>query len=110
MSSRGDDELARDVLRHLMGVVRAMKEHISALASEFELTMSRLEALKNLEEPYSQRELAQCLHFDASNVTDIVDRLEERGLVSRTIDPDDRRVKRVVLTDKGEAVRRELFE
>jgi DNA-binding MarR family transcriptional regulator len=110
MSSRGDADLARDVLRHLNGVVHAMKEHISALAAEFELTPSQLDALKNLEEPCSQRELAQCLHFDASNVTDIVDRLEERGLVSRTIDPDDRRVRRLVLTDKGEAVQRELFE
>ncbi|HXY91378.1 MAG TPA: MarR family transcriptional regulator [Acidimicrobiia bacterium] len=110
MSSREDDDLTRDVLRHLNGVVRVMKEHISALASEFDLTLSQLDALKHLEEPCSQRELAHCLHFDASNVTDIVDRLEERDLVSRTIDPDDRRVRRLVLTDKGEAVRRELFE
>lgn len=110
MSSREDDNLARDVLRHLNGVVHAMKEHISALASEFELTLSQLDALKNLKEPCSQRELAQCLHFDPSNVTDIVDRLEERGLVSRTIDPNDRRVRRLVLTDKGDAVRRELFD
>ncbi|HEX4529055.1 MAG TPA: MarR family transcriptional regulator, partial [Acidimicrobiia bacterium] len=65
---------------------------------------------KNLGEPCSQRELAQCLHFDASNVTDIVDRLEERGLVSRTIDPSDRRVRRLVVTAEGEALRRKLFE
>src|SRR5262249_11415327 len=110
MSSREGDELELDVLRHLNGVFRAMKEHISGLASEFGLTLSQLDALKNLEEPCSQRELARCLHFDASNVTDIVDRLEERGLVSRTIDPDDRRVRRLVLTNKGKAVRRELFE
>jgi MarR family transcriptional regulator, organic hydroperoxide resistance regulator len=110
MSSREDDEVALDVLRHLNGVVHAMKDHISSLAAEFELSLSQLDALKNLEEPCSQRELAQCLHFDASNVTDIVDRLEARGLVTRTIDPNDRRVRRLVLTDKGEAVRRELFD
>jgi DNA-binding MarR family transcriptional regulator len=110
MSSREDDEVPLDVLRHLNGVVHAMKDHISSLAAEFELSLSQLDALKNLEEPCSQRELAQCLHFDASNVTDIVDRLEARGLVTRTIDPNDRRVRRLVLTDKGEAVRRELFD
>ena len=110
MSSGDGDDLARDVLRHLNGVVHAMQDHISALASEFELTPSQLDALKNLEEPCSQRQLAQCLHFDASNVTDIVDRLEQRGLVSRTIDPTDRRIRRLVLTDKGEAVRHELFD
>jgi DNA-binding MarR family transcriptional regulator len=111
MSSPGGDQaLARDVLRHLMGVVEAMKQHVTAIATEFDLTLSQLDAMKNLGEPCSQRELAQCLHFDASNVTDIVDRLEARGLVSRTIDPSDRRIRRLVLTAEGEAVRRKLFD
>jgi len=109
-SPGGDQELARDVLRHLIGVVGAMKEHVTSIASEFDLTLSQLDALKNLGEPCSQRALAQCLHVDASNVTDIVDRLEARGLVTRTIDPSDRRVRRLVLTAEGEAVRRKLFE
>jgi MarR family transcriptional regulator, organic hydroperoxide resistance regulator len=109
-SPGGHEELAHDVLRHLLGVMQAMKEHVTALATEFDLTLSQLDAMKNLGEPCSQRELAQCLHFDASNVTDIVDRLEARGLVSRTIDPTDRRVRRLVLTPEGEAVRRKLFE
>ncbi len=106
----GDQELPRDVLRHLLGVIEAMKRHIGDLAAEFDLGLSQLDALKNLEAPCSQRELAQRLHFDASNVTDIVDRLEERGLVTRTIDPSDRRVRRLVLTPEGEAIRVKLFE
>jgi DNA-binding MarR family transcriptional regulator len=111
MSSRGSDpDLPRDVLRHLMGVVEAMKDHVQALAAEFDLTLSQLGALKHLETSYSQRELAEQLHFDASNVTDIVDRLEERGLVTRTVDPNDRRVRRLVLTPEGEAIRRKLFD
>jgi len=111
MSGPGrDQELRHDVLRHLIGVVETMKQHVTTLATEFGLTLSQLDAMKNLGEPCSQRELAQCLHFDASNVTDIVDRLETRGLVSRTIDPSDRRVRRLVLTAEGEAVRRKLFE
>src|SRR6266545_3389949 len=109
-SPGGDQELARDVLRHLLGVVGTMKQHVTAIAAEFDFTLSQLDALKNLGDPCSQRELAQCLHVDASNVTDIVDRLEARGLVTRTIDPSDRRVRRLVLTDEGEAVRRKLFE
>jgi DNA-binding MarR family transcriptional regulator len=36
-----------------------------------------------------------------SNLTGIVDRLEEKGLVVRVRDPDDRRVVHVRLTDKG---------
>jgi len=109
-SPGGHEELAHDVLRHLLGVMQAMKEHVTALATEFDLTLSQLDAMKNLGEPCSQRELAQCLHFDASNVTDIVDRLEARGLVVRTVDPHDRRVRRIVRTPAGEELRRQALD
>ncbi len=106
-----DTDLAYDVLRHLLGVVDATKRNAIALAAELDLSLSQLDALKNLGgTPCSQRELAQSLHFDASNVTDIVDRLEARGYAVRTVDPADRRIRRVVLTPEGEAVRRKLFE
>jgi MarR family transcriptional regulator, organic hydroperoxide resistance regulator len=109
-SPGGDQELVHDLLRHLIGVLHAMKHHVEAIATEFDLTLSQLDAMKNLGEPCSQRELATRLHFDASNVTDIVDRLEARGLVERTVDPSDRRVRRLVLTTQGAAVRRKLFD
>ena len=109
-SPGGDQELVRDVLCHLIGVVHAMKEHVTSIAKEFDLTLTQLDAIKNLGEPCSQRELAEHLHFDASNVTDIVDRLEARGLVTRTVDPSDRRIRRVVPTPEGEAIRRKLIE
>ena len=109
-SPGGDQELASEVLHRLIGVVATMKRHVTTLAAEFDLTTTQLDAMKNLGEPCSQRGLAQSLHFDASNMTDIVDRLEERGLVSRTIDPSNRRVRRLVLTDEGESVHRKLFE
>ena len=113
MSSPGElptQELPGDVLRHLMGVIEAITRQVGALAAEFDLTLSQLNALKHLDAPCSQRELAEQLHCDASNVTDIVDRLEERDLVERTIDPSDRRVRRLVLTPEGVAIRRKLFE
>jgi DNA-binding MarR family transcriptional regulator len=108
--SGGHEDLSGDVMRHVLGVMHAIKQHIADLADQFDLSLSQLDALKNLGAPCSQRELAQCLHFDASNVTDIVDRLEERGLVQRTIDPNDRRVRRLVLTPEGEEVRAKLLE
>ena len=46
-------------------------------------------------------ELANALSCDTSNVTGIVDRLEERGLVVRGSAPHDRRVKLLSLTDRG---------
>jgi DNA-binding MarR family transcriptional regulator len=53
-------------------------------------------------------ELAKQLACDNSNVTWITDRLEERGLVTRTQAPHDRRVRLLVLTTKGRRLREEI--
>jgi MarR family transcriptional regulator, organic hydroperoxide resistance regulator len=93
----------------LIALVEAVQNHFRKRVVEFGLTPSQANALHNLGEPRSQRELAATLKFDASNVTDIADRLEERGLVTRQIDPNDRRVRLLALTPEGKAVRSELF-
>ena len=49
----------------------------------------------------TQIELSRLLIMHRSNVTGLVDRLEERGLLQRKEHPDDRRVYRIVLTGKG---------
>ena len=53
-------------------------------------------------------ELAEVMHCDNSNVTGIVDRLEQRGLLERRPAEHDRRVKLLVLTAEGARVREEL--
>ncbi len=53
--------------------------------------------------------MAESLCCDASYITVLADRLEARGLVNRAPDPDDRRVKRLVLTKRGRKVREELL-
>src|SRR5207253_6480913 len=89
-SSAPETDVGSDVVLHLLGLMAAMHDHFHACISEFDLTASQADALRNLGEPQSQRDLAQRLKFDASNVTAIVDRLEERGLVERRVDPGDR--------------------
>jgi DNA-binding MarR family transcriptional regulator len=66
-------------------------------------------ALKALDEPRTMSEVARELHCDNSNVTGIVDGLEERGLAVRTAAADDRRVKLVALTEEGRRVRGRLM-
>jgi DNA-binding MarR family transcriptional regulator len=55
-------------------------------------------------------ELADSWSCDASNATFIVDRLEERALAERRTVPSDRRVKLVVLTERGAEVRARVLE
>ncbi len=57
----------------------------------------------------SMRSLADAWQCDPSNATFIVDRLEELGLASRQPLLNDKRVKLVVLTRKGEKTRAELL-
>src|SRR5438552_3472984 len=49
------------------------------------------------DEPWPMRAMADALSCDASMVTWLVDRMEERGLVERLALPSDRRVKTVAL-------------
>lgn len=81
-----------------------------AIASEFELAPAQLMALKALDpdDPVPMRDLAEALACDNSNVTGIIDRLEDRGLVERRPSPADRRVKMLVVTEAGIDVRRRV--
>ena len=56
---------------------------------------------KLLDGPLPMGSVAEVLSCDASTLTGIADRLEERHLIRRQIDPTDRRVKLLALTDIG---------
>ncbi len=85
------------------------KQRFFAMAQEFELAPQQMIALRMLGAgPRKMSELAQALFCDNSNVTGIVDRLEERGLVRREAAEGDRRVKLLVLTKEGERIRAEI--
>ena len=61
-----------------------------------------------LSAPRPMGELAQLMHCDNSNITGLVDRLTERGLVERLPAEGDRRVKLVALTAAGRDLAEEL--
>ena len=53
--------------------------------------------------PGAQRELADAVGIEGPTLTHHLNRMESEGLVTRTRDPENRRVHRVELTDAGEA-------
>ena len=55
-------------------------------------------------------QIAELLFCDASNVTLLVDRLEQRGLIERRPDPADRRVKQIAVTPAGRKLQRKVLE
>lgn len=53
--------------------------------------------------------IAEKLACDASNVTGIIDRMEQRDLVQRVDNPDDGRVKMLSLTKRGRTTRENVL-
>jgi len=83
-----------------------LEGRVEARLSDVGLSLAKLAALHRLTEageslPLGQ--LAERLSCVKSNVTQLVDRLEADGLVSRTGDPNDRRSRLAVLTEAGKA-------
>jgi DNA-binding MarR family transcriptional regulator len=76
----------------------------------FDLSLPMAYALRELESPLPMGALAERLNCDASYVTGLADQLEDLSLIERRADPDDRRVKQLVRTDKGERVAAEVHE
>jgi DNA-binding MarR family transcriptional regulator len=83
-----------------------LESRVENRLSEVGLSLAKLAALNRLTEAGESLplwHLADRLSCVKSNVTQLVDRLEADGLVSRTSDPSDRRSRLAVLTDAGRA-------
>ena len=111
-SSPTNPALANEVWRLLLQVLIGQRRYrFAQVATETGLSLPQSFALQQLNpegRPESMRALAQCLQVDPSAITGLVDRLETKGLVERRPDPDDRRVKALVLTPRGKRVRAHL--
>jgi DNA-binding MarR family transcriptional regulator len=96
-----------DLLWELM---QAMGGQVHEAASAEDLTPMQAMLLDHLEDGIAvpMSDVARQLHCDKSNLTGIVDALEDRGLVERTTPPGDRRVRALVTTARGRTVRTRL--
>ncbi len=94
----------------MQALLQSSRRRFLAVAAEFDLSPPQVMALKSLdpERPLPMSQLAEALHCDNSNVTGIVDRLEDRGLVERRSATHDRRVKMLAVTERGAEVREQL--
>jgi DNA-binding MarR family transcriptional regulator len=94
-------DLSGPLTATFFGVFQRMRQISARRAAEHDMSLTQVRALYALREPLSMRELADRLFLDPSNLTTLVDRLEVLGLVERTADAGDRRIKRLVITAKG---------
>lgn len=111
-TSRERAELAGDTVRRIMHIASAMRHYQDTAIAELGVTPAAARALHELDpdRPLPARDLADQLGCDRSNVTALVDKLEQVGLVERRVDPADRRQKTLVVTDAGRRVRDRVRE
>lgn len=90
------------------------RERIGAFRQWLKVSLSlvHLHVLTVLESdgPLSMSKLAEALDVSVASATGIVDRMEQRGMVERRREGDDRRVVLVHPTDAGDAVFRTIAE
>ena len=95
-----------DPLRVWFRFVRLHRRAAGAVAGELKaigLSIPQFDLLSTLteQEGLSQQELAQRLYVTKGNVSGLVDRMVEAGLVERRASPDDRRSNALHLTERG---------
>lgn len=95
----------------LVRASRAVSARVAAYLAQCELTLTQLgvlEAVLHLG-PLTQRELGRKVLTSPANMTDVIDKLERRGLVRREREGPDRRQVCVALTAEGQALIERVF-
>ncbi len=103
MSPQRDASVADQIIAELGPFLAHQRHKGAAQCQAYGLSMSHFQVLTILdaEGPTPMSRLADELEVTDSNVTGIVGRLEERGVVTRVHDAADRRMVRAQLTDSG---------
>lgn len=92
------------MLKSLESAYRTLDSQLEVALGNNGLSIAKLKVLRELagsSEPLQFSQLAERLACVKSNITQLVDRLEQEGLVKRIPDSGDRRCTRASLTERG---------
>jgi DNA-binding MarR family transcriptional regulator len=107
-----DQDLSRKLGAFVGFLMQTHGRDLIHLAHEFELSFSQMKALHYAHEraDLSVKELGESLGLSLAAMSRAADELVQRGLMDRTEDPADRRIKRLRLTDEGHALVQKMRE
>jgi DNA-binding MarR family transcriptional regulator len=108
----GKAELINEIVEHHRRVNRVIRQVAPDAWMELSLTVPQVKSLFFITNHSTTnfKNLAKAMKVTPSNLTGVIDRLVEQGLVSRTENPEDRRQIQLRATEKGEAQVAELRE
>lgn len=93
----------------LIAASEALKAHMKRCAAGLGLGIQELDVLLAVDDgPWIQSDLSARTGMDVGNLSRTVRRLEQHGLVTRTADASDGRLRHVVLTPDGERLHEEF--
>jgi DNA-binding MarR family transcriptional regulator len=109
-SRKEPGDMATMIWQSVVHAVFRRREHMATQAAKFDVTLPQAQLLRLLEHAPARNmgALADALSCDASNITGLVDRLEARGLITRGLAKNDRRVKTILITRRGSKLVAEL--
>jgi DNA-binding MarR family transcriptional regulator len=110
-TSAADAELAGDLYALIVFVHKHCNADLFEAFGALELTLTQVKLLHHLEDQPREltlKEAAELVHVSLPAASRMVDDLVRRGFAQRREDEEDRRMKRVCLTDGGRTVIRRL--
>jgi DNA-binding MarR family transcriptional regulator len=113
-AGRSFDSLEQEVFLNLWRTYDRLRALEEELFGRYDLTPQQYNALRLLSSEHPHKiqtlELASRLISRAPDITRLLDKLEQRGLIDRERPPDNRRIVRIGITEAGRALLRDLRE
>ncbi len=114
MSYKSDMSIDEKVLMAVVRVAESFKRDASALFREHGLTFSQYNVLRvldaSLDGENTMRDTSKIMLASGANMSGIAKRLEKGGFIIRKGDPNDDRLKRLQITEKGKQTLDDISE
>jgi len=115
MSDLSKNEYLKKLMPALSNLYRAMATSRDTFLAQFNLSRPQLELLIFLKKkPCSTRTIAKEFAVSSSSVTQMIDQLIQKNLVTRKVDLNDKRVQLITLSENGailfEEIQAKYFE
>jgi MarR family transcriptional regulator, 2-MHQ and catechol-resistance regulon repressor len=96
---------------NLMQTSKAIYDRIKEEIAKYKVGITEFSVLEVLYQKGKQtiQQIGNCILISSGSMTYVIDKLEQRGLLSRNACPDDRRVIHVILTDDGNEMMNEIM-